>query len=124
MAEKIRVNIPKKYDLVVGDTFQLYYRGIIEAPNPYVYAIVSICEKGRNFPRYFEYTPTEPGQHKLTIKVYDAQRNLLGEGEKVRDDHRHHAIDALTIALTTPALVKEIASMTPEMRKQMQKSSY
>ena len=81
MAEKIRVNIPKKYDLVVGDTFQLYYRGIIEAPNPYVYAIVSICDKGRNFPRYFEYTPTEPGQHKLTIKVYDAQRNLLGEDE-------------------------------------------
>lgn len=81
MAEKIRVNIPKKYDLVVGDTFQLYYRGIIEAPNPYVYSIVSICEKGRNFPRYFEYTPTEPGQHKLTVKVYDAQRNLLGEGE-------------------------------------------
>ena len=81
MAEKIRVNIPKKYDLVVGDTFQLYYRGIIEAPNPYVYSIVSICEKGRNFPRYFEYAPTEPGQHKLTIKVYDAQRNLLGEGE-------------------------------------------
>lgn len=81
MAEKIRVNIPKKYDLVVGDTFQLYYRGIIEAPNPYMYSIVSICDKGRNFPRYFEYAPTEPGQHKLTIKVYDAQRNLLGEGE-------------------------------------------
>ena len=81
MAEQIRVNIPKKYDLVVGDTFQLYYRGIIEAPNPYVYSIVSICDKGRNFPRYFEYAPTEPGQHKLTIKVYDAQRNLLGEGE-------------------------------------------
>ncbi len=81
MAENIRVNIPKKYDLVVGDTFQLYYRGIIEAPNPYVYSIVSICDKGRNFPRYFEYAPTEPGQHKLTIKVYDAQRNLLGEGE-------------------------------------------
>ena len=48
---------------------------------------------------------------------------LLGEGEKVRDDHRHHAIDALTIALTTPAMVKEIASMSPELRKQMQKSS-
>jgi len=83
MAEKIRVILPKKYDLVVGDTFQLYYRGVIEAPNPYVYSIVSICEKGRNFPRYFEYTPTEPGQHKLTIKVYDAQRNLLGEDETI-----------------------------------------
>ena len=83
MAEKIRVILPEKYDLVVGDTFQLYYRGVIEAPNPYVYSIVSICEKGRNFPRYFEYTPTEPGQHKLTIKVYDAQRNLLGKDETI-----------------------------------------
>ena len=81
MTDKIRVILPEKYDLVVGDTFQLYYRGVIEAPNPYVYAIVSICEKGRNFPRYFEYEPTEPGRHKLTIKVYDAQRNLLGEAE-------------------------------------------
>ena len=80
MENQIRIVLPKKYDLVVGDTFQLYYRGVIEAPNPYVYSIVSICEKGRNFPRYFEYTPTEPGEHKLTIKVYDAQRNLLGEG--------------------------------------------
>ena len=43
---------------------------------------------------------------------------LLGEGEKVRTDHRHHAIDAMTIALTTPALVKEVAQMTPERRKQ------
>jgi len=81
MADKIRITLPKKYDLVVGDTFQLYYRGVVEAPNPYVYSIVSICEKGRNFPRYFEFLPTEPGQHKLTIRVYDAQRNLLGEGE-------------------------------------------
>ena len=81
MAERIRIVLPRKYDLVVGDTFQLFYRGVIEAPNPYVYSIVSICEKGRNFPRYFEYEPTEPGQHKLTIKVYDAQRNLLGEAE-------------------------------------------
>ena len=81
MENQIRIILPKKYDLVVGDTFQLYYRGVIEAPNPYIYSIVSICEKGRNFPRYFEYAPTEPGQHKLTIKVYDAQRNLLGEAE-------------------------------------------
>ena len=54
MAEKIRVILAKKYDLVVGDTFQLFYRGIVEAPNPYVYSIVVVCEKGKSFPRYFE----------------------------------------------------------------------
>ena len=42
---------------------------------------------------------------------------LLGEGEKVRDDHRHHAIDALTIALTTPDMIKLIAGMPEELRR-------
>ena len=44
---------------------------------------------------------------------------LLGEGEKVRDDHRHHAIDALTIALTTPDLVRWAANLTPQERRTM-----
>ena len=45
---------------------------------------------------------------------------LLGEGEKVRSDHRHHAIDALTIALTTPEMVRIIAGMSPEQRRKKQ----
>ncbi|MBE6404327.1 MAG: type II CRISPR RNA-guided endonuclease Cas9 [Lentisphaerae bacterium] len=48
---------------------------------------------------------------------------LLGEGEKVRDDHRHHAIDAMTIALTTPALVQEVAKMSTERRKEFEKKT-
>ncbi len=44
---------------------------------------------------------------------------LLGEGEKVRDDHRHHAIDALTVAVTSPELVKKIASMPSELRRRL-----
>ena len=47
---------------------------------------------------------------------------LLGEGEKVRDDHRHHAIDALTIAVTTPDLVKKIAMLSSEERKKMREN--
>ena len=44
---------------------------------------------------------------------------LLGEGEKVRTDHRHHAIDAVTIALTTPDMVQKLASMSPEQRRKL-----
>lgn len=44
---------------------------------------------------------------------------LLGEGEKVRMDHRHHAIDALTIALTTPGMVQKLASMPSEPRRKL-----
>jgi CRISPR-associated endonuclease Csn1 len=35
---------------------------------------------------------------------------ILGDGSrKSRADHRHHAIDAVTVAVTTPALVKAVA---------------
>ena len=87
MAEKIRIVLPQKYDLVVGDTFQLYYRGVIEAPNPYVYSIVAKCKEGKSFPRYYEYTPTAPGQYKLTIEVVDADFTVLGKGETVFRNH-------------------------------------
>ena len=48
---------------------------------------------------------------------------LLGEGEKVRTDHRHHAIDAMTIAMTTPDQVRMIAKFTPEERRKMRDSN-
>jgi len=83
--DKIRVMLPKKFDLVVGDTFQLFYRGIIEAPNPYCYDILASCEKGRNCPRYFEFLPEEEGQYKLTISVYGPDKALLGFGETILD---------------------------------------
>lgn len=81
MEKSVRIVLAKKYDLVVGDTFQLYYNSIIEAPDPYIYAIVAICEKGSNYPRYFEYTPASEGQHKLKIQLYNANREIVGEGE-------------------------------------------
>ncbi|MBO7214383.1 MAG: SGNH/GDSL hydrolase family protein [Clostridia bacterium] len=83
MDEKVRVYLAKQYDLVVGDTFQLFYRGIVEAPNPYCYSIVALCEKGKSFPRYFEYTPQEEGRHVLTVSIYNAERKLLGRAETV-----------------------------------------
>lgn len=81
MADSVRVILADKYDLVVGDTFQLFYRGVIEAPNPYCYSIVAECEKGKNYPRYFEYTPETPGKHKLTIRLFDAMHNMVGCAE-------------------------------------------
>ncbi len=83
MTSKVNVHLPKSYDLVVGDTFQLFYRGIIEAPNPYNYSIVATCEKGKNFPRYFEYTPLEPGKHSLNISLYNEQLELVGSSDTI-----------------------------------------
>ena len=42
---------------------------------------------------------------------------LLGDGEKKRDDHRHHAIDALTIAIITPEMVKMVANISKDEYK-------
>ena len=61
------------------------------------------------------------GNHTALIRRAWGGNYLLGEGEKVRSDHRHHAIDALTIALTTPFMVKRLAEMDPQQRTRMQK---
>ena len=81
--DKVQVVLPTHYDLVVGDTFQLFYRGIIEAVSPYCYDIVAVCEKGRNYPRYFEFTPEEAGDYQLTITVYDNDKSVIGSGKTI-----------------------------------------
>ena len=83
MTNQIRGILPRYYDLVVGDTFQLFYRGVVEAPDPYCYDILALCPKGSNYPRYFEFTPEEPGEYPLSVSVYDAGKNLLGRGETI-----------------------------------------
>lgn len=83
--DKVKLVLPQKFDLVVGDTFQLFYRGVIDAPNPYCYDILAICEKGRNCPRYFEFLPEEPGQYKLTISVFGPGKRLLDQAETILD---------------------------------------
>lgn len=79
-SKTINVFLPDRYDLAVNDNFQLFYRGVVQAVNPYNYDIVVTCSKGKEYPRYFEWTPTESdiGTHKLTLKVYDDNGNLLG----------------------------------------------
>ncbi|HUU53385.1 MAG TPA: type II CRISPR RNA-guided endonuclease Cas9 [Armatimonadota bacterium] len=46
--------------------------------------------------------------------------SILGGGEKTREDHRQHAIDAVVTALTTPAAIKRLsdaAARAPEARR-------
>ena len=77
--------LSKQYVLVVGDTFELFYRGVIRSMNPYKYYIHVVCDKGNPFPRYFSYTPkeNEEGKYKLTISLYDDYHNLIESGETV-----------------------------------------
>lgn len=73
------IYLAKNYDLVVGDTFEMFYRGIIKSMNPYKYYIHISCDKGRPYPRYYTYTPTEndEGDYPLTVSLYDDYHNLI-----------------------------------------------
>ena len=83
MNNEIKVFLPEKFDLVKGDVFQLFYRGVVDTPDPFAYDILAVCEKGRNFPRYFEMMPEEEGEYELSIYVYGAGKELLGEGKTI-----------------------------------------
>ena len=61
-------------------------------------------------PEYRSRIQTNTGQ--ITAYLRNAWRlnRILGEGDtKTRDDHRHHAVDALVIALTTRSAVKQLS---------------
>lgn len=75
--------LAKKYNLVVGDKFELFYRGVIRLHNPYQYYIYVSCPKGNPFPRYFTYTPkeNEVGNYPLKIQLLDNDNNIIDEGE-------------------------------------------
>ena len=67
---EVSVTLPDRFIAVVGDTLQLFYRGFIEHPNPYIFNIECTCPVGFNTPRYFEVTPTAAQVGTHTFKVY------------------------------------------------------
>ncbi len=73
--------LAKSYDLVVGDEFQLFYRGVIRSMNPYKYYIFVNCAKGKPYPRYFSFKPTinDEGDYPLTISLYNDFGDLIEE---------------------------------------------
>lgn len=71
------LSLPNKINAIIGDTLQLFYRGIIKAVNPYIYDIVINCNVGRSFPRYFQLDATTTGTQNFEIKVKDSNGNLI-----------------------------------------------
>lgn len=65
----VEISLPDKINATVGDTLQLFYRGMVKAPNPYIYDILVSCSKGKQFPRYFEYFPVAGDVGTTTFKV-------------------------------------------------------
>lgn len=73
--------LANEYDLVVDDTFELFYRGVICLNNPYEYYILIRCEKGHPYPRYYTFTPKsqDVGDYPLTITLLDNNHQIIDE---------------------------------------------
>ena len=72
------MHLAKQYYLVVGDTFQLFYRSVIQAVNPYGYYIKLTGTVGHQYNRYFEFTPTSAGSFDLKMEVCDNNGAVYG----------------------------------------------
>lgn len=88
-----RISLPNVFHAVVGDTLQLFYRGLVEHPYPYLYNIEVKCNIGKNTVRYFEVTPeaSHVGDHILRVNVRDHLDNILATATTVL---RVHAVGA------------------------------
>ena len=72
------IKIPDKYDLVVNDTFELFWNGILLCKDYTKYNIEAKSSiKGHIYRHKFEVTPTTAGTYSLTINVYDDAGNLV-----------------------------------------------
>jgi len=71
----IKVQLAEQYTLIVGDNFQLFYRSIVQAPDPYGYYIKLEGKKGHAYNRYYEFKPEAADAGKtydLKVSVCDA----------------------------------------------------
>ena len=78
------VKLAKKYILVKGDTFQLFYDGVIKTTHIENLNITTRCSVGAQYPRYWEFTPLEEHvgkTYKLKLYVRDLNGNILSSGE-------------------------------------------
>lgn len=75
------ISLSEKYYLVVGDKFELFYRGVIKSFNPYMYYVKATCDKGYTYNRYYTYTPKEDevGEYDLKIALYNEEGKVIEE---------------------------------------------
>ena len=80
ITQSVEVVFPNNFVAVVGDTLQLFYRGVLKSPNPYVWALNMECDIGKNTPRFYEVTPIagDAGDHQLKMIVRDNDGEIIG----------------------------------------------
>ena len=74
-----RIFLPDTLYGVVGDTLQLFIRGMVEAQDPYALPVIVESTIGSAYPRYFEVTPADDTNVELTVTVLDLDYDTLVE---------------------------------------------
>ena len=75
------VKLPPKYDLVQGDPFELFYKGVLLCKNPYHYYIKAESQiKGHAFERGIYCENHVPGQYDLKLTVRNDAGDIVGQG--------------------------------------------
>lgn len=83
IAPTSEVRLAKSYDVVVGDKFQLYYEGVIKGFDVLNEGIRVKCSVGKQYPRYWEFTPTDDNAGKtytLTLTTRQLDGSVISEG--------------------------------------------
>ena len=77
------VRLANTYYLTVGDTFQLFYEGVIRSFDALGCGINVLCEKGDAYPRYWQFTPTaeDVGSYSLTIQLRRTDGTVYSTGK-------------------------------------------
>ena len=104
--------------LMVADSDTLYKKKTNQYPGKY-YAILEIEDKSPQLYK-IENNPPKPekGQELIegNIWVDKYTGEIKFDPKKNRDDHRHHAIDAITIALTEQAYLQRLSTYNAECK--------
>ena len=66
---------------------------------------------------YLKYTPPPKGNNIVAGEVLKTEERLLFYPEKNRMDHRHHAVDALTISLLNNSQLKQLSSYNAQRKE-------
>lgn len=73
------INLPNELYAVVGDTFEMFYKGILNLKSFEGMYVECVCDIGYSYQRKFKCTPVAAniGNHNLTIKVYNNNKTLI-----------------------------------------------
>lgn len=76
----VEVSLPDKINLVIGDEFELFYRGLTNALDVSGFCYDVTCEIGKAYSNKYVVTPETVGSYEFKVDVYDTTGNIVGTG--------------------------------------------